>query len=138
MIKNYPTSNMSTPTDYGFDILKTLNNNGITKWSIIYDIKNSQVQFRTSTATQVKYLDFDNIDFSCNSTSQVYNLDNQDTEGNISDLLIDYDKSKSKKCLKAMWKGAMAKESFLNRVLVKKWATKGMINYTETVYCKDE
>lgn len=47
MIRNYPTSQNSTTVDYGFEILQTLNNSGITKWSIIYDIKNGQVHFRT-------------------------------------------------------------------------------------------
>ena len=136
MLNNYESSKSTLPIDYGFDILKTLNNIGITKWSIIYDIKNSRVQFMTATANQIKYLDFKDIDFSCQVASKVYNLDNSKITGDIAKVLTDYCKGKSKSCLKKMWKGALLKESFLTRVLVKSWATKGMINYAATVNCK--
>ena len=144
MLKKYDTSSSISPIDYGFDILKTIsfegNNKGdiITRWSIIYDIKNSRVLFRTASAKEIKHLDLKDIDFSCQTTSKVYNLDNKKAIGDISTLLVDFKKGKSQKCLKKMWKGALLKESFLNRVLVKSWATKGMINYSETVVCKNE
>lgn len=138
MLENYSSVKSESPTNYGFDILETLNNSGITKWSIIYDLKNNQVQFKTAEANQIKHLDFDKLDFSCTSNFNVYNLDNQNVTGDISELLVDYDKKESIKCLKAMWKGALSKEPFLTRVLVRKWATKGMTDYSETTYCKTE
>lgn len=59
----------------------------------------------------------------------VCGIHNKQLVGDIKAHLENYDEKVSKKCLKEMWKAALGKEAFLTRVLVKHWATRGMLKY---------
>jgi hypothetical protein len=53
MIQNAPPS---VDADYGFKILKTLAR-GLTQWSIVIDVNQGRVHFRTSVGKKIKYLE---------------------------------------------------------------------------------
>jgi choloylglycine hydrolase len=47
-----------------FSILKQMNKNGFSKWSIVYDIKNGRIDFHTSAAPKLRYCTMQSFDFS--------------------------------------------------------------------------
>ncbi|MBN2260735.1 MAG: linear amide C-N hydrolase [Clostridiales bacterium] len=74
--------------DYVFSILSGMNM-GNNKWSIVYDISNLKMYFLTSIGPDIKYLDFDSFNFSCNTPVQLFDI-NSDTSGDIADKFLNY------------------------------------------------
>ncbi len=83
MIQQFKAGNNNKPViDYAFDILAEVAQGNSTKWSIVYDITNKTIQFRTNRFNQVKSFNFSAFDFNCNSVSKVWDM-NQAATGNI-------------------------------------------------------
>lgn len=74
--------------DYTFGILKYLGmDNGYNKWSVVYDLKNLRMYFKTNKSSKLKYIDFN--DFDGTSTIKLFDI-HTDISGNVSDKFIDY------------------------------------------------
>lgn len=66
MVNNYNAETNDDPVKYGFDILRTMQRPTCEQWSIIYDVKNSRVYFRTYFASNIRYFDLSSFDFNTN------------------------------------------------------------------------
>lgn len=53
--------------NYSFNILDSVNQPNNTQWSIVYDITNSRIHYKTSANKTKQTIDFKEVDFSCNS-----------------------------------------------------------------------
>lgn len=90
MIQQLNTGNNKKPViDYAFDILGEVAQGEFTKWSIVYDMTNKTIQFKTNRFKQVKTLYFTAFDFTCNATAKVWNM-NQSGNGNIDRLFENF------------------------------------------------
>jgi len=98
MIKEYSSSNSKNAVEYGFDILKSNDQGDFTKWSIIYDINNLVVYFRTDKYAQIKNIELKTLDFKCSSPVKMIDLNNEHT-GNINTSMVDYSYEKNKKII---------------------------------------
>ncbi|RYY70617.1 MAG: linear amide C-N hydrolase [Chitinophagaceae bacterium] len=84
MVNKLSNTDISTPlTDYAFSILNKVSQGDFTKWSIVYDISNKQVFFKTSEFNTLKWFSFSSFDFTCITAPQMFNM-NQPGQGNIS------------------------------------------------------
>jgi len=82
-------SQTEAPVDYAFKILRSVANPSDTQWSIVYDIGNLCIYFRTKGNRKVRYLFAKSFDFS--STAPVKALDvNDDLSGDVTDRFTDY------------------------------------------------
>lgn len=87
MVKKYQRENVNKPiVDYSFDILNKVNQPEFTKWSIVYDISNKKVFFKTANYNDVKSVGFADVDFSCAGVPLAFDM-NQPGAGNITDML---------------------------------------------------
>lgn len=86
--ENYDRSKGSA-IDYGFDILSNVAQGEYTQWSIIYDIKNKSVNFRTNSFNDVRTLNYNNVDFSCKTESTILDLEEK-VSGDISGRMINF------------------------------------------------
>jgi len=75
--------------DYSFNILDQVAQGSHTKWSIVYDIKNKKIHFKTLNYLQVKNVAFASFNFNCSAASKALNI-NQPIEGDISGLFKDF------------------------------------------------
>ena len=83
MIKQINETNITMPvTDYAFSILDTVSQGSYTVWSIVYDISNKQILFKTASHRNIKTIDFSGFNFSCASPSKIFNM-NQEGKGDI-------------------------------------------------------
>jgi penicillin V acylase-like amidase (Ntn superfamily) len=82
-----PTGN---PIDYAFTVLDTVRQPGGTQWSIVYDISERQIFFRTIGNRNIRSIDFDALNFSCAQPTQIYDIETQ-AAGDISGLFGDFD-----------------------------------------------
>jgi choloylglycine hydrolase len=82
------------PTDSGtavniaFDILKDISRAN-TNWSIVYDTKNLQVHFKTIIHSKIRMIDFNKLDFSCQTPVKMIDI-NEKLSGDITNQLVDY------------------------------------------------
>jgi penicillin V acylase-like amidase (Ntn superfamily) len=63
MIENFNSENIN---EYSFGILGAVSQGDATQWSIVYNISNGEVQFKTTGNPQIRKLKLDSFDFSCN------------------------------------------------------------------------
>jgi len=89
MINNYKREPGRTAVDYGFEILNKVRQGKHTKWSIVYDIKNLKVYYKTLDSDKIKNIDLVSLDFNCNSPVQMIDI-NSSIEGNLNTHLTDY------------------------------------------------
>jgi choloylglycine hydrolase len=71
MIRNFQPQNSSL-IDYSFHILDSVALSG--SWSIVYDIKNMKIHFKTQSNRNVQTIDFASFNFDCKNESLIYNL----------------------------------------------------------------
>ncbi len=90
LIRNF-TAKPEPATDYGFEILESMDRGG-TQWSYIIDVANQKVHFRTSVGSKVKYFDYGQMDFSCKSPVKIIDI-NSKLQGDVLDRFADYSPS---------------------------------------------
>jgi penicillin V acylase-like amidase (Ntn superfamily) len=73
MIRNYePAQNI---VDYGFKMLDTLKVFDVPEWSIVFDVRERHVYFKTRINPEIKSFSMDEIDFSNKSPVLILNMD---------------------------------------------------------------
>lgn len=96
-VKNYQQSTINRPmVDYSFDILDQVAQGTHTKWSIVYDITNKKIHFKTLDYSSVKQVDFAGFNFSCATTSKAWDM-NQAGKGNVTSQFGDFSLEINKK-----------------------------------------
>lgn len=104
MVQQYTKANINKPlVDYSFDILNKVAQGGFTKWSIVYDITNKKVFYKTSSAQHVKTFSLNDFNYACSAQPKSYNL-RSDDKGDISKNFTAYSNEQNKVVLKAAFK----------------------------------
>lgn len=86
MIQQLNAGSTSKPViDYAFDILNNVSQGNYTKWSIVYDLTNKTIQFKTNRFRQIKTMSFSSFDFDCSATAKAWDM-NQSASGRIEQL----------------------------------------------------
>ncbi len=100
MVQQYTKTDTKKPIiDYSFDILNKVSQGSFTKWSIVYDITNKRIHFKTHGYQQLKSFDLAALNFSCTSKPLAYNM-NQNAAGNINRQFRNYSNDINSKMLK--------------------------------------
>jgi choloylglycine hydrolase len=90
MVQQFQQTAVTTPViDYSFTILDKVAQGSHTKWSIVYDLINKKIYFKTLGYTQVKNIAFDAFDFNCSAISKAWEM-NQAVQGDVSKLFQDF------------------------------------------------
>jgi penicillin V acylase-like amidase (Ntn superfamily) len=126
---NKSETNTVSPVNYSFNILSEVSQGSFTKWSIVYDIKNKQIHFKTEGHADVKTVSFSDLDFSCKASARSFIL-NQDIKGNIRAKLVDFTSSINEKSLRNAFKESAG------RITVSENEIMELINYANQVACK--
>jgi penicillin V acylase-like amidase (Ntn superfamily) len=69
-----------------------------TQWSIVYDIKNLKVYFRTRGNEQIRYFALSSFDFSCKTPIKILDMQ-ADLSGDVTKKFIDYTQQINRKLL---------------------------------------
>ena len=86
--------------DYSFKILDAVGQREFTKWSIVYDIGQSKIYFKTQTNKSVRYVDFSDFDFACSSRPMTVDM-NIDLAGDLKPRFEPYSPELNVKLLEA-------------------------------------
>lgn len=90
MVKKYQQSDVNSPiVDYSFQILDRVSQPEFTKWSIVYDLNNKTVYFKSASFRDVKSVAFSDVDLSCNAKAVSFDM-NQPSSGSVGKLLLPF------------------------------------------------
>lgn len=90
MVNQFQVSSISTALiDYSFNILDKVAQGSHTKWSIVYDITNKKIYFKTLGFSQGKNIAFSAFDFACHSPSKAWDM-NQAGTGNVAGSFLNF------------------------------------------------
>ncbi len=117
--------------NYAFDILKQLDF-GLTKWSIVYDVKNMKMYYRTNKGTNVKHFDFSAFDFSCKEPVMMLDINKDLSSGDVTEYFIPYTKQTNKAQIEKSLTGIEGMKETKNfSEMIERFA-----HYPETIKCK--
>lgn len=130
MVKKFNETNIEMPiTDFAFSILDKVAQGSYTKWSIVYDISNKKIHFKTETNRDIKTIQFSVFDLACNKPAKMFNM-NQDGKGDISQQFILSDKKIKQQVLHQ----AVTESS--SHVTINKKEEAELLGFEEAVICK--
>ncbi|NIO29547.1 MAG: hypothetical protein GTO29_13450 [Candidatus Latescibacteria bacterium] len=95
MLDAYAPGPPGKSMSYAFEILDKVGSQEYTWWSIVYDIANRRIHFRTKTNPSIRFLDLAAFDFSCDQPVKTYDLDSKES-GDVSEEFEDYSCEKNR------------------------------------------
>jgi penicillin V acylase-like amidase (Ntn superfamily) len=130
MIQQYKleTSGRSL-VDESFAILDKVAQGNYTKWSIVYDISNKQVWFKTEKYKQLRSVNFSFFDFSCTVPSKLININGRE-QGDISKLFNDFADAKNKLIFEQTLKQSSP------QIVLTRAQKEAVLAYPATIRCK--
>ena len=130
MVKKFNETNINVPiTDFAFSILDKVAQGNYTKWSIVYDISNKAIHFKTEQNKEIKIIYFSAFNFACGQPAKMFNM-NQPGKGDIGNRFILPDKGLKQKIMK------QAIEESSDRVSITKKEEDELLHFEEGVICK--
>lgn len=130
MVKTFnETDSMMPVADFAFSILDKVSQGNFTKWSIVYDISNKKIQFKTEANKSIKTVAFAAFDLACARPYKMFNM-NQDGTGDVSSRFIVADKK-----VKAQIMAQVVAESS-SRIAISKKEEEELLSYEDGVTCK--
>lgn len=85
--------------DYSFGVLKNISQPGATQWSIVYDLQNMKIYFRTMASSEIKNISYVDLSFDCASAVKILDVD-YSKAGEISSVMEDYTNEKNYEFIK--------------------------------------
>lgn len=86
----------TSAVDYSFQILDKVSQGDFTKWSIVYDLKNKQIHFKTESSPDRKMIRFNAFNFDCGLKSRIIDV-NTGLKGDISEKMESYSSDYNRK-----------------------------------------
>lgn len=131
MLARHDASKDKAIVDYAFSILDSVDNPEWTQWSIVYDVTNKVVHFKTKDAPQLRKFSFENFDFACTASSKVIDM-RTDKTGDISAHFIDYSTEINRTLIGRSFKGTEFLENTPDAVMDQR------ASYPDSMYCKEK
>ena len=89
LLEMYKKESRENPLEYVFYILDYVSQASFTKWSIVYDIQNLAIYFRTLSNPRIRHIVLQDFDFSCNSPVLVLSV-NRNLSGDVAGYFTEY------------------------------------------------
>src|SRR5512138_1381397 len=105
MLKEAADHVPESATDAAFETLKNLESHddiGPTVWSVVYDLANLRISFKTYDHPQIRTVDFSAFDFSCASPVRIFNIFSG-SAGNVNGLFVDYSLQANRDLIMRTW-----------------------------------
>ena len=89
MVRAHGSKSDILPVDYAFSILDSASLPPFTQWTIVYNIPNLTIHFRTSNSLKIRHFSLKSFDFSCKTPVKIIDINNK-LSGDISTQFDDY------------------------------------------------
>jgi penicillin V acylase-like amidase (Ntn superfamily) len=131
MLSSYKKSQSEEIVDYAFSILESVDNPEWTQWSIVYDVTNKTVHFRTKDAPRKKIFSFKQFDFDCHSPSKVFDMQTN-KKGDIRGQFIEYSTAINRKLIGNSFRGTEFLANTPDTALDRR------AKYPESIICREK
>lgn len=131
-IKDYSHNDSNDIVSYSFDILKSISQE-FTAWSVVYDIPNRAIHYKTAENTNIRSVYLRKFDFSCQTPVMVIDVHTKKT-GDISTYFELYTRDKHEKLVNKViqnWRAINFAMHITDADVVR------MIDYPETMLCAE-
>ncbi len=98
MVQQYSPKAKSSPVEYAFHILSEVAQGDFTKWSIVYDIKEARIYFKTNSYPPTRSVSFHSFNFACTGKPAAFDI-NTRMAGDISERFSTYAKEFNREIL---------------------------------------
>lgn len=132
-LNEYDAAIDSSISAYVFSILKGMNM-GNNKWSVVYDLKNLSMYFRTSKGPGIKYINFESFDFSCSTPVKVFDI-NSDTSGAVSSNFQTYSEELNREFIRKNFE--QINFGLFGNLFIKGRYQKKISRYTNSFFCTE-
>jgi len=102
-VVDYDPSPPGETVEYAFGILADVAQGPYTRWSIVYDIENRTVHYKTREAPTVKSVKLSAFDLSSRTPAQILDIDTPDA-GDPTALFVDYTTEANRKLIFKSWR----------------------------------
>jgi hypothetical protein len=92
------------PISFAFKTLQEVAQPRQTQWSIVYDLTNRKIHFRTLDNPEIRTVRLNGFDFSCASPVRVFDLDQPGT-GDVTNSFVSYDREMNKELIWKSYQG---------------------------------
>lgn len=120
--------------DYSFNILSSVSTFD-TQWSIVYDVTNSRIYFKTRQCSSIKQIDLNKFDFSCDKKSLCLDV-NTKLKDNVSSKFIPFSIKINGQLVDRIY-NAYSKSDYLDKEFDKTYF-EGIKYYPQNIKCKVE
>jgi len=128
MVKEFQQSNITVPVvDYSFSILDKVAQGAHTKWSIVYDISNKKIYFKTYGYPEIKNISCTALNFDCSFPSKTWDI-NQHVSGSVDGLLTDFTADFNRKIVEKSFDDSESQISVSKDEKRKTWEYPGSIS----------
>ena len=76
MVKDFNESKSGDIIDYSFNILDTVSQGEATFWSIVYDIANMKIHYKTYGNREIRIINLEDFNFSCETPVLIADIEN--------------------------------------------------------------
>lgn len=130
MIQQYKAApgNQSV-VDRSFEILDKVSQGDFTKWSIVYDITNKKIYFKTEQFREIRSVLFSSFEFSCKEGPKIINMNQAgkgDISGNFTGFTIPFNQQIVEKTL----------EQSNPYIVLTPQQKEGLLAYPATIHCQ--
>lgn len=130
MIEEYKANQQGkTLIDQSFAILNKASQGDYTKWSIVYDITEKKIYFKTEKFEQLKIVDFSSFNFSCATASKIMDM-NKAEHGDMSRYFTGY----SNHANELIFEKTVKQSS--SRIELKQEEKQAVLTYPDAIRCK--
>ena len=132
MVERFQMHEINLPiVDYAFSILYNVAQDNRTKWSIVYDVTNRKINFKSHGFNDVKTVAFSSFDFNCTSSPKMFDI-NQNLKGEVSASFKDFSIDEARPFLEK------AVSESKSEVTIPDNAKEALLNYPREIKCKQE
>jgi penicillin V acylase-like amidase (Ntn superfamily) len=103
LIAKYNSSVSGPALEYAWSILGSVNRGDRTKWSLLFDVADLRIYFKTNTNHSMRTIDFSECDFSCSTPVKIFDI-NAPLTGNVLPHCIDYNYDTNRAIISAVAK----------------------------------
>jgi choloylglycine hydrolase len=109
LVKKFDPKSSQSAVHYAFDILENVAQGYMTRWSIVYELNNSRISFRTDGNAKLRLVYLKRLDFACETPVKVLDI-NAALSGDVTDKFLDY----TRQINRSLIGGAFRKTYFLS------------------------
>jgi penicillin V acylase-like amidase (Ntn superfamily) len=129
-VKKYTPKSRCSPVQYSFDVLKSVEHSYPTQWTIVYDVAELAIYFKTLSNQNIRYFRLDSLDLSCKTPVKIMDV-NAPYAGNVVERFQNYTYKINRKFIQDAYWSSFLVSLFPHHIL------DSIAHYPETTFCKE-